>query len=397
MTRFIPNRSARFQKMLGVIGHVPHWLRADSEPVAYEPYVREMRIWASLFKTLLVCSPFISGLPRGNVVDYGRANVRWKPVRYPLTLGWPNKLGRILRLPALTLAVYRTIRASDFVLLRSPGHFSLIGSALVRALRRRSITKWAGENGAYEGELLTIRLERALQSRVSLCNPILVYGPERLPHQVSFIPALMTAAELTEARTASRAKTWKMPWEILAVGRLVPEKSFDLALAGLAELNRLKPDLEWRFTLIGEGRARADLAALSERLGIAGRVAFLGALDFGQVRHYYARSHVAIMPGTKEGWPKIIAEAWAHGAIPVAASGGLVPELISDYKRGVVFEATPGALAAGLERLLSQPDNMEALSKGLFQYAEELSLDRFQSRLERVLVERCCLDSMAGD
>ena len=97
------------------------------------------------------------------------------------------------------------------------------------------------------------------------------------------------------------------------------------------------------------------------------------------------------MPGTKEGWPKIIAESWAHGAIPVAAAAGLVPWILGDSQSGVSFEPNAKALADALERLLRSPDAMGEMSKGLYGMAQDLSLDRFKERLEGVLVERCGL------
>ena len=97
------------------------------------------------------------------------------------------------------------------------------------------------------------------------------------------------------------------------------------------------------------------------------------------------------MPGVKEGWPKIIAEAWAHGAFPVASRAGIVPWILNDRDSGTVVEATPDALAEGLSAALSDPGRLRTVSHNLHRYAEELSLDQFKNRLVRVLVDRCGL------
>jgi glycosyltransferase involved in cell wall biosynthesis len=97
------------------------------------------------------------------------------------------------------------------------------------------------------------------------------------------------------------------------------------------------------------------------------------------------------MPGVKEGWPKIIAEAWAHGTIPVASRGGIVPWILGADGSGFIIEPTPAALAGALAQLLSDPSHMSAVSKNLHVHAKEISLDQFKARLERVLVERCGL------
>lgn len=306
----VPNPNARFHMRLGVIGHVPHWFGPDGSPVAYEPYVREMRVWADLFSEIHICSPCGDGKVRGNVASYGRANIQWHPVPFTFAPGRLATLKRMACMPGVVLAAWRTVRKCDFIHLRSPGYFGLAGAAVVRLLGRRSLTKWAGENGPFEGEGWVTRADRLLQCRPSACHPVLVYGPAKEPHQIPFIPALMSEDELLEACELSSAKQWGPPWQIVSVGRLVPEKGFDLAIRGLALSKNTQPDLDWSFCLVGDGLDRPRLAALAAASGLGSRITFTGALSFREVQRRYAAAHLVIMPGVKEGWAKVIAEAW---------------------------------------------------------------------------------------
>ena len=385
------NEHARFNLKLGVIGHAPHWIGPDGVPWAYEPYVREMRVWADLFASIRICSPTGEGEMTGNLAPYVRENINWHPVSYSLAYGYYGALKRLLQLPGVAVHARRTILDSDFIMLRSPGHFGLVGAVLARSMRRSSITKWAGENGAFKGERLPSRIERRLQSIPNARHTVLVYGPPKSANQVSFLPALMLTEELARARALAENRDWNQPWRLLSVGRLEPAKGFDLAIKGLAELKRTCPSLPWTYQLIGDGSIRRELETTVRECGLNDRVNFTGALPFAEVQRHYATSHVVIMPGCKEGWPKVIAEGWAHGAIPVAASAGLVPWIVEDEDAGLVFEPTPGALATALSRLLTTPERMRAMSQDLFRHARELSLDCFKTRLESVLVERCGL------
>jgi glycosyltransferase involved in cell wall biosynthesis len=382
----------RFDLRLGVLSQVPHWIGRDATPWAYEPYVREMRLWADLFTAVDVYAPPGKGMMHGNNASYERANTNWIPVNYSLAAGWPGIRRRLTQLPGLIFTFRQAIRRSDFVLVRSPGHFGLVGSALVRVMRRPSLTKWAGENGAYRGEAWPIKWNRWVETLVSRRNPVLVYGPARRAHQIEFIPALLDAGELMHARALAQKRTWGPPWRIVSAGRLEPVKGFELALRGLGELAVQKPWIRWQYTLIGDGSARATLSQLACALGIADRVRFAGALPFHEVQQHYAAAHVVIMPGTKEGWPKIIAEAWAHGAVPVAAKAGLVPWILRNPAAGIQFEPTPRGLADALHDLLHQPARVTSLATGLFPFAAELSLDQFKVRLEKVLIETCGLE-----
>lgn len=392
----IPNANASFRVTLAIVGHAAHWTGPDGTLWAYEPYVREARIWADLFESLEICSPRGEGPLRANLAPYERSNIHWTPVPYTLAYGGRAAARRLFQLPAVALAARRAIANSGFVQLRSPGHFGLVGAVLVRLMRRPSITKWAGENGPYSGERLPSRVERLFQGIPSDRNPVLVYGPPRKRHQISFLPALMSREELETARGLAASRRWEPPWRILAVGRLEPVKNMHLALDGVAGLKRMRPALPWLFTLVGDGSARRDLEARATGAGLGDHVRFTGSLPFRDVQRHYAESHIVIMPGTKEGWPKVIAEAWAHGAFPVAASAGLVPWLIREQGAGRTVDPTPGAMAAALDELLADPAALEAASRDLFRYAEELSLEQFGERLREVLVARCGLKVEGG-
>lgn len=381
-----PAAAPRFRQSLAVITHVPHW-PGDGGPgaaVAYEPYVREIRVWARLFARVEVCAPRAEGPVAGSHAPYGARNVHWTPVRYSSSYERSGQLARAVQLPGLALAIAGVIRRSDVVLLRSPGHSGLIGRPIADLLGKPHVTKWAGFLGAFPQERIPRRLERRMVERSRW--PVMMYG-EGGGHLLSFPPALMTEAELAEAAALSASRRWSPPWQILAVGRLLDEKGFDLAIRGLGALHARHPTLPWSFTLVGDGPELEPLRRLAADVGIADRVEFAGALPFGVVQRRYGEAHVVIMPGTQEGWPKIIAEAWAHGAVPVAAAGGIVPWIMRD-RAGATFAPTPDALADVLHGLLGDPAALAAAGARGPALAREISLEAFGRRVEAVLTER---------
>ncbi len=382
------NESARFKMKLGVIGAPPHWKGPDGALWAFEPYVREMRVWADLFSDVEICAHAGEGEMKGNLAPYERENITIRQVRYTTDHGFSGARRRLFQLPGLTWQARRTLRDTDFTLLRAPSHFALVGLVLVWLMGKRSITKWAGGNASFRGERIPTRVNRWLEALTTKDHFTLVYGEARRPHHISFIPALMTAGELAAGRRAAGARLWNPPWKILCVGRLELVKNFDLVLRGLGELSRRRPDLPWTFTLVGGGREAENLRVLAGECAIADRVTFTGPLQFGEVQKRYGASHVVIMPGIQEGWPKVIAESWAHGAIPLGARAGIVPWILADPKAGAVFDPTPAGLAETLARVLSAPSTMSSMSEHLYAHAEDLSLDQFRVRLEKVLTER---------
>ena len=381
----------RFNLSLGVVTHVPHWMGPDGAIWAYEPYVREIRLWADLFSQVEISAPRADARPEGSQACYDRQNVTWRPFNYSMSYSRWAPLRRLSQLPIVAQNVHRLVRRSDLVHLRSPGHPALVGHFLVRLMNKRSITKWAGFFGPFEGERLPSRVERRLVKWAPHRHPTLIYGTSNDDGFVPFLPALMSNQEISRAQELARLRRWTRPWKLLSVGRLLRVKGFDLAIRGLGELKQMASNLEWEYTIIGDGPALEELEALAKSVGIQSHVRFEGALSFADVQRHYGQAHVAIMPGTKEGWPKVIAEAWAHGAVPAAAAAGLVPSIMRGETSGIVFEPNATALATALAALLNSPERLRYLSRRVVKEAESLSLECFKARLEQVLIDRCGL------
>jgi len=130
------------------------------------------------------------------------------------------------------------------------------------------------------------------------------------------------------------------------------------------------------------------LEELCRHYGILNKVKFLGALPFNKVQEIYAESHFLIMPGTREGWPKTLGEAWAHYCIPLAVSSCLVPEIILEGQNGFLFEPDPKSLAQLLLTVLGLDKNeLMVLSQRSHENVHDISLENFESRLKIILQE----------
>ncbi|UYP29990.1 glycosyltransferase [Pseudomonas sp. Z8(2022)] len=100
-----------------------------------------------------------------------------------------------------------------------------------------------------------------------------------------------------------------------AIGRLVPVKGhIHLVEAFASCVERLPGAL---LVIIGEGRARPDLEAAIERLGLSGRVLLPGAR--ADALRFVRAFDVFVMPSLSEGLPLALLEAMS-GELPVIAS-----------------------------------------------------------------------------
>lgn len=118
---------------------------------------------------------------------------------------------------------------------------------------------------------------------------------------------------------------------ILAVGRLQPQKGFDLLLRAFA---RLQGDFPlWTVTILGEGPERQALQRLCTDLGVSDRVQLPGVS--GEVEAWMARAGLVVQPSRFEGFPNVVMEAMGLGAPVISANCPAGPaDLIEDGVNG---------------------------------------------------------------
>ena len=121
---------------------------------------------------------------------------------------------------------------------------------------------------------------------------------------------------------------------IVAVGRLSPEKGFDVLLKAMALVNEDGKDVS--VVVFGEGRERQKLEDLICQLGLQDRVKMPGFVENAAAT--FAYFDLLVMPSLTEGLPITILEAM-RARLPVIASRvGGIPSLLADGVSGLLVE-----------------------------------------------------------
>ena len=169
---------------------------------------------------------------------------------------------------------------------------------------------------------------------------------------------------------------------VVSVARLHPQKALDVMLDAVASL-----PANVTLVVIGEGPLRGDLEAVAERLGVAGRVRFLGFRT--DVADYIAAADVFCLSSLWEAVPLAAQEAVLLGVPVVATDVGGLPELIVDGASGrLVPKNDASALAKALEETLSDEGRARRFAAAARRhYGEHFSRAAVLSRLERLYLD----------
>lgn len=134
---------------------------------------------------------------------------------------------------------------------------------------------------------------------------------------------------------------------------LEPKYGADVLLDALALMD---PTVPIRTTIAGTGPLGAELRQRAARLGVAGRVEFVGMVDHERVPALLRRHDIFVMPSRWEEFGVAAAEAASCGLPVIATRVGGIPEIVQDGITGLLVPPDdPHALAAAISRLAGDP------------------------------------------
>ncbi|MEW6033643.1 MAG: glycosyltransferase [Chloroflexota bacterium] len=140
---------------------------------------------------------------------------------------------------------------------------------------------------------------------------------------------------------------------VLFVGNLVRKKGVDYLLRAFLSVLQAFPDST--LLLVGDGKERRKLEALSQQLGIARNVKFIGWVDHGSPRFplFYHAADVLVVSSWQEGFGLTAAEGLASGVPFVGTEVPATPDIVDAFGAGWVVpchnsEAMGGAIVEAL-------------------------------------------------
>lgn len=164
------------------------------------------------------------------------------------------------------------------------------------------------------------------------------------------------------------------PPVLVAAGRLVPEKGFDVLLEALAQIRDARPDV--RLLLGGDGPERANLEAQARALGVQDALEIEGWLQPEDMDALFDRATVVAMPSRSEQFGRIAVEAALRGRPVVASRVDGLPEAVGGDETGsLVPPEDASALALAVLDLMHDP----ARARRMGAAARKRALARFPS------------------
>ncbi|MEU4890789.1 glycosyltransferase family 4 protein [Streptomyces sp. NPDC044780] len=164
---------------------------------------------------------------------------------------------------------------------------------------------------------------------------------------------------------------------VVAAGRLIPVKRYDLLVAAWASVATKHPD--WHLRIYGRGPQLPVLRRQIDELGLAGHITLMGA--HSPIETEWAKGAIAAVTSREESFGMTIVEAM-HCGVPVVAT---------DCPHG------PGEIITdGRDGLLVPVGDVDGIAKGLLTLIEDDALRRSMGAAARVAARRYAPERVAA-
>jgi glycosyltransferase involved in cell wall biosynthesis len=174
---------------------------------------------------------------------------------------------------------------------------------------------------------------------------------------------------------------------VIAAGRLVPQKGFDLLIQAFAQVVAEHP--QWRLRICGTGPRKGQLSGLAKQHGLSAHVELPGRAD--QLDRELANASVYALSSRFEGLPMVMIEAMTHALPVVAFDCPTGPrDVLTDGVNGVLVPPRDvDALAAALNRVIADRKLRarmgKAAAKSSRAYAPELVMPLWEDLFSELL------------
>jgi glycosyltransferase involved in cell wall biosynthesis len=172
---------------------------------------------------------------------------------------------------------------------------------------------------------------------------------------------------------------------LIAAGRLLSQKGFDMLLDAFSLVSAKHPD--WQLRIFGSGPWRDQLAAQIQHLGLSGRAHLKGPTD--ELDAQFTASSIFVLSSRFEGLPMVLLEAMAAGLPAVAFDCPTGPaEIIEPGTSGILAPPQDvAALAAGICELIESPARRRAMGAAALTRSRAYSIDAVRRKWERLFDE----------
>lgn len=205
--------------------------------------------------------------------------------------------------------------------------------------------------------------------------------PDMPPHLMALENPCIKVSELDNLNLS---KFDNIPKRLLFVGRIEFEKGILTFLESLSRVNLEKIDT---ISIVGMGK---NIKYLNEFLAnnlLEVKIEYLGSQSKESVVNLMKLSHFLVLPTTaSEGFPKVVAEAWSVGCLPISSNISSIGQYVKHHANGFIWDYSRKIDFAEILNDALEFDSIELreLVKNGFDESQKFTYVNYEKRLNSI-------------
>lgn len=214
----------------------------------------------------------------------------------------------------------------------------------------------------------------------TLCTGQLIYNQFKNFNRnvILFTDSIIKKEELKIKKTIDNT--------FIYVGRLNKEKGlYELIDACKILVNK---QISFHLDIIGFGELENDIMLKLNEYNLGLYVSFVGSLEHDKIRNYYERNSILVIPSYREGFPRVILEAWSYGMPVICTNVGGISTYGLDKKNVYFVEVKNSNSLANAMIELIKNDILKSSMKTYIQNNREMVTIEYQQEIVHNILKK---------
>lgn len=359
---------------LVILSHTEHYVR-NGEIVGWGPTIREINELTQLFDQIVHIACLHDGDAPESCIPYQSNAVTFIDIPPFGGRSFGQKLSTIKIFPGIIKIFNKERKDADWTQVRLPTGFGvlLLPYLWITKRTKKLWVKYAG-NWKQENAPFGYRIQRWWLRSNLLNVPVTINGvwDNQASHLLSFENPCLNNMQIQEGQAIQMNKDFSPPFNFTFIGKLFESKGLMAMLEALAMIDISLLD---KIHIIGEGEDKAKAEEFCKQKDLP--AIFHGFLAYNEVHNILKKTHFIVLPSKSEGFPKVLAEGAAYGAIPIASAVSAIPHYFTDNESGYLWWLKEESFS---DRVLRIPFKDEQILTKVSRNASEIALKfTFQS------------------
>ena len=294
-----------------------------------------------------------------------------------------SKLKIAFLMPYYFFRILKEVQTNDFIHLRGPSGPMFLALLISKFYKKKQwIVKYANNWSDHNAPFFWKMQKQFMIQHNWNTGTVNGQWADMAEHLLAFENPCINSSEFDDTFLSKFEQDSK---NLLFVGRIEFEKGIRTFMDSLNKIDCSKIKV---INIVGTGKNVQFVKDFLSSKGLDTEINYLGAQSKEKVVELMRDSHFLILPTTaSEGFPKVVAEAWSAGCIPISSNISSIGQYVKHQQNGFIWEYQKNIDFSNIlnEALNTPNERLKELVKNGFAESQKFTYENYEARLLKIV------------